>query len=738
MDDYLIVDSNELYKNLVSKIMENPLEGKEKVEELARSNRYLNDFEFRASIDTANALVSSVFGAREEVIPVCSSLIERSIALQMWELVSSNWIMLGNAYFSFGMYERAMECYYNTVQNDNAHDQYMNKSIAYNNMALIYVNLDEPNKTYEFFHLALETLESTGEDQPRYYSKLLIYLSNLMLSLSKMNRMDEVLPILQRIKEIDFDFVTSDAIYKYYIASMYYCFSLSYYEEAKEYYYKAKNYITTDAYAYLLLLNSFISLCDKFSLDYDFYSDALLEVEKIQSEGGSLANPELYDELRKYYLHINDKEKYDEITDSYVEFLKSDSDDVRNQQITSLQVLENLIKKKEDSDEINSKNTELKLLAEEAIRNKHALEDAYQRIEMINEIGRRLTSSLNLVEVVSLIYENLYANIPMDMFVLMAVEPDENRLRSLAYYEYKELKPDFFIEINDRKSIFAECYRMNRIVSSDDPDFERFFFGQLEEGCDQEEVPSALFLPLNVGSQTIGVCSVQYHGSKAYSREHIEFLELLLPYLSIALNNAVRSMKLEKEIYSHLETQKKLELANKRLERISSMDGLTQISSRRDFEIRFLNLIKEAKMNKSSVAVFMLDIDNFKLYNDTYGHLEGDEALKRVAHIFRKNIDKVQGLSARFGGEEFIGACSGLNVKDCENLGNDICRDVFNLGICNRMTRLGILTVSIGVAVTEKFDKTTKSETMRLSDIALYEAKNTGKNKVVVSEIDDK
>lgn len=736
MNYYLSMDAKELYRILSSEIMLDPMLGKSKVENLIESEQYLNDYEFRCTVDTASALVSSMFGDREEIIPVCSNLIERATALQMWDLVSGNWVLLGNAYYSFGMFERAMECYFNAIKSDSLHELFMNKSLAYNNIALIYQNFEEYGKTYKFFCLALETLENGGEEEPRYYSKLLIYLSNLMIALVGMERIDEIAGILERIGELDFNFVSREALYLYNLACMYYSFATSDYDKAKECYYMAKETVGNDASELALLLSAFIRLSNKYQLGYDYYLGIMLEIEQIKMAGRTVVQVEIYRELRKYYQYIGDEENYKDITLKYVQLLERDSEDMRKQQINSIQVVENLLRNKDSMEEIHSKNVELSLLADEAIRTRNVLQEVHQRMEMINDIGKRLTSSLNLIEVVSTIYENFFLNIPMDVFILMAVEPEKERLRSIACYEYKEIQENFTIDIHDKTSIFAECYRVNKIIHSEDPDFRSFFCDSLKVDRSHKTIPSALFLPLNVGSQIIGICSVQYHESHAYTEGHIQFLELLIPYLSISLNNSIKSMNLEEEIQSHLETQKKLEQANKRLERISSMDGLTQISSRRDFEIRFLDLIHSAKKRNSTVSVFMLDIDNFKLYNDTYGHLEGDEALKKVAHVFRLNIDKVGGLSARFGGEEFIGACEGLDEAACEQLGFRICSDVFGMGIENRLTTQGILTVSIGVVVTKNLDPSIKSEIMRMSDMALYQAKNTGKNKVVVTNLD--
>ena len=128
----------------------------------------------------------------------------------------------------------------------------------------------------------------------------------------------------------------------------------------------------------------------------------------------------------------------------------------------------------------------------------------------------------------------------------------------------------------------------------------------------------------------------------------------------------------------------------------------------------------------------MFDIDDFKKYNDTYGHFEGDEALKKVARVINSSIIARGGIAARFGGEEFISACIGLTADENFELGDKIRTEIFSLGIENIDTKLGILSISVGIAIAKPGVIITKSEIMSLADEMLYEAKKTGKNKVVI------
>lgn len=218
---------------------------------------------------------------------------------------------------------------------------------------------------------------------------------------------------------------------------------------------------------------------------------------------------------------------------------------------------------------------------------------------------------------------------------------------------------------------------------------------------------------------------------KRHSLETVESL------LIVKTSEEVRNKNVELKFLADeaIKNKNALEAAYKNLEKMSSMDGLTHISSRRDFENRFLTMIEQAKVEGENVLVFMMDIDYFKVYNDTYGHLEGDEVLKRVALIFKEGLERVNGLAARFGGEEFIGACVGLSVEEGEGLAQSICDDIRNLAMENRNTKLKVVTVSIGVSLGVDVHKEDRSKMMKLADIALYEAKGRGRNTVILKDL---
>lgn len=735
-EKYLRMDAKELYHHLISDILADPMSAELIVDELATSERYQNDFEFRTFVETGRALFYILCAEFTKAIPHTSDLIERASALGLWQLVSTNQNFLGNAYFSLGIFELALESYYNVIKTEEKHNLLLMTSLAYNNIALIYNNADESEKTRNYLEKALDALERGGTDQPRYVSKMIHILGDLLISFCLLGYMDKAKEILEKIQAIHSENTVLTSTYVYHCSLMFYEYHRGNYESGREQYRMADDLFKDNPVQRMGLLSDYLNLNHKFGLDYSFYLDGLKLAEDSLGSENPVFNMHVYAKLLPYYRDTRNKEKFDKFSQEYITTLENSHQKNIERQRQSLQIVENFLQNRESVEDITTRNKELKLIAEEAIRHKNAAQEACHQVELINEIGKNMTSSLDLGKVVNLIYQNLRDNIPLDIFILVVADEELEELRSVAYYEDDLLQPEFSVNQHNQDSMFAECFRTEKIILSENIHQDsRYENGQLVKVGKGSMPNSALYIPLKVQEKLIGVCSIQHREKNTYDEKDILFLQELLPYLSIALNNAIHSWALEKEIQSHLETQEELEAVNTKLERLSSLDGLTQISNRRDFEFRILGLLEASQDNRIEIAVFMFDIDNFKLYNDTYGHLEGDEALKSVAHIVRENLDTVDGLSARFGGEEFIGACTGLSKEQVYALGEQIRNDVFEMGIENKMAPLGQLSVSVGIAFSQSLDVSHKSSIMRWADISLYQAKNTGKNKVVLKEI---
>ena len=129
----------------------------------------------------------------------------------------------------------------------------------------------------------------------------------------------------------------------------------------------------------------------------------------------------------------------------------------------------------------------------------------------------------------------------------------------------------------------------------------------------------------------------------------------------------------------------------------------------------------------------MIDVDDFKGYNDTHGHLAGDEVLKTVSDVIHRVFRRPSDLAARFGGEEFVVVLPTTHLQGAQVLAERLRKAVEDLEIPHRGSKVsGRITISVGVAARGPETGESPLALVKAADLALYEAKAAGKNRVVV------
>jgi diguanylate cyclase (GGDEF)-like protein len=171
--------------------------------------------------------------------------------------------------------------------------------------------------------------------------------------------------------------------------------------------------------------------------------------------------------------------------------------------------------------------------------------------------------------------------------------------------------------------------------------------------------------------------------------------------------------------------------ANQELERLSRADALTGIANRRLFDEIFEREWDRARRNQSALSLALVDIDEFKLYNDTYGHQRGDACLRAVAQALDSQVRRSSDLVARYGGEEFAAILPGVGEKEALDMAWSLTRLVAEQQIEHESSRVSDrVTVSIGIATTIPSPEQTPKKLIAQADEALYRSKATGKNRV--------
>jgi diguanylate cyclase (GGDEF)-like protein len=173
---------------------------------------------------------------------------------------------------------------------------------------------------------------------------------------------------------------------------------------------------------------------------------------------------------------------------------------------------------------------------------------------------------------------------------------------------------------------------------------------------------------------------------------------------------------------------KELQASHARLEVLASVDGLTGISNRRAFDERLGEQWAHAVRVRTPLALAIVDLDNFKQYNDVYGHPAGDECLRAVAAALKGEMGRPEDLAARFGGEEFAALLPNTTAEGARRVAERIRAAVLKLNITHLGNPWNRVSVSIGYASVIPTTVDTALGLIQLADAALYRAKREGRN----------
>lgn len=234
-----------------------------------------------------------------------------------------------------------------------------------------------------------------------------------------------------------------------------------------------------------------------------------------------------------------------------------------------------------------------------------------------------------------------------------------------------------------------------------------------------------------------------YAQDKKLEEQNIELQKInqTLEELNVSLEQKViertaelthANSKLLQEITERERAEKALKAANAELTRLTNLDGLTHIANRRRFD-EYLEVQWDVHENAGCwLSLILCDIDQFKEFNDTYGHQLGDECLKKVAQAITQTIKDETDLAARYGGEEFAVILPKTSPDRGHQMAEMIRQQVSALKIPHRSSSVyDYVTLSVGLATTKSFLNLSRETFIDLTDQALYKAKQQGRNQVV-------
>lgn len=214
----------------------------------------------------------------------------------------------------------------------------------------------------------------------------------------------------------------------------------------------------------------------------------------------------------------------------------------------------------------------------------------------------------------------------------------------------------------------------------------------------------------------------------AFPAQRLDGVLLIAGQLGTALDNALLNVSIERRVAQRVQH---LDKDNERLVRLSNTDPLTGLANRRGLDARLQDMLAAASQRREPLAIAMIDIDHFKLYNDRYGHQAGDRCLVTVATALAEAA-RACDLVARYGGEEFVIVLPGADEETALRIIERVRAHVAALCQPHERSPHGVVTLSAGIASMVPDGAGVASVLLHGADEALYQAKQAGRNRVTV------
>lgn len=357
-------------------------------------------------------------------------------------------------------------------------------------------------------------------------------------------------------------------------------------------------------------------------------------------------------------------------------------------------------------DKIRSHERKLQTGKEALERANEELESRLAEIFFTHEFFKALTSFSSVDDVCSLIVDGANGILGAEISCVYLFERQDWTLR--LHSSQGRSEDAFQPVVRVSETILGQAFRDGYVQESDVPlGAESARWARIAE-----EIRSQSAVLLRTGDHLIGVLVVASSSYREFSSAESERLQVIANQSSLSLQNA---------------------LLHEELERLSVTDRLTELYNHGYFQQRLEEEVARADRFTHKLSLIMLDIDDFKEFNDTYGHPRGDSVLRAVSNIIRQNLRDMD-IAARYGGEEFVIVLPETDLEGAhgvaERIRHGVEQHTFSGGDDIPPLRK---TVSVGVA-TFPLQATTPARLIEAADVAMYAAKGEGKNRVRVAK----
>ncbi len=355
------------------------------------------------------------------------------------------------------------------------------------------------------------------------------------------------------------------------------------------------------------------------------------------------------------------------------------------------------------------------------------LERRFAEANALIRLGERVNAGLVLADVLDQIFDSFRSIIPYDRIGCSLLE-DEGQTVRAVYSRSLGAAPNLGIGYSAplAGSSLAGIIETGhpRIINDLEEYLREHPGSQSTRLVLADGVRSSLTCPLVALGKRVGFVFFSSNRAGTYSDHHVNLLTLVAGQLSLVVEKG--------RLYADvLQAKADLEEANRTLSRVALLDGLTGVPNRRSMDEMLENAWRRAVRNRTPLSLILIDIDHFKEFNDTFGHVAGDRCLVRVANEMRRTLRRPDDFLARYGGEEFLAFPASAPVEAAFGLAERLRLLVEQLPVeVPASGELARVTISAGVAGIDSVVDGSVTDLIESADRALYSAKAAGRNRV--------
>ncbi|MBF4692752.1 sensor domain-containing diguanylate cyclase [Fusibacter ferrireducens] len=605
---------------------------------------------------------------------------------------------LGNVHNQAGRFALALDYYHQGLRLTEYKDQKVNyKSTLINNIATVYNSMGMKEKAINYYYEAFELARKEFNIKSQYlvaYNIVDLHLEQKQLNEvpTYLNKMAVCLKSVKYLEGL------------YFIVLSKYLSIQEQYKDAETELKKAE--LLFEAEEDLIGLNAVIFERVKQLYRTGRVEDAFVLCQKVVENSEKIDDHEILRNALKMCCYLTEKlELVDIGFENYRKLINYDEKLMQNLYEASIFQL--------------TEKTEIEL--NEKIKENN--EKLFENMRFIHEVSKDISKEQDYDTLIELIIQKLKSFVACDAIVIGLYDKEKALITRRTMYHDGEISSTYDISVSNKSSLAAWTIRNEKeVYTGRNTQLKLYDFESLNVNFLEITVPyeTVFYVPLVNDNEVIGVFSLQKYEPNGFDYYELEMIRVFSSYISIAITNALKS--------------EQMKILNRTLEHISRRDGLSGLLNRNALNEDVKKILNTVRADDLEIATILCDIDFFKEYNDQYGHLEGDHAIKSISDVIFKEASVFTPYVYRFGGDEFLVIIPNADYEKVKTLANKMLVGVNELNILHKDVGVNKrVSISIGVAIFEHYDVDTSEDLLlKNADIALYGSKRVGRNQVQI------